>query len=291
MCAYTSAVITSTAVPDSRRKGWLRAMLHEPPLRFVCRAACRVGLGSWEQRAQFDALPYSQYATGLQIACTYAQWFGKKEITAIEFGVAGGNGLIALAQHARQIQRRTGIKVGVVGFDTGSGLPGVEDWRDAPWLYSPGDYPGDLASLHARLAGRARLVVGDIRDTFPEWLRSATAPMGFISIDVDYYSSTAAILTALATCAPQSLLPIASVYLDDILCFGVPRCAGELAAIEEFNRDNSARQFDRADWVGEFRPFREALWLKRLFDLYCFDHPKMGCSGNRQIRRLDLARD
>lgn len=266
-------------------------MLNEPPLRFACRAACRIGIGSWEQRALFDALPYSQYAVGLQVACRYAQLFGEKEITAIEFGVAGGNGLVALAEHAQEIKRQTGIAVTVVGFDTGTGLPALQDWRDAPWLYAPGDYPGDPASLRERLAGRAVLVDGDLQNTFPEWISSGIAPVGFISIDVDYYSSTTAILDALATCSSQSLLPIASVYLDDILCFGVPRCAGELAAIEEFNRNNPTRQFDRADWVGEFRPYREALWLKRLFDLYCFDHQKMRCFHPRALQRLDLAGD
>lgn len=288
---YTPRVITSTAFPEKRTKGWLRAALNEPPLRFVCRAACRVGLGSWEQRARFDALPYSQYAAGLQVACLYAELFDEKEIAAVEFGVAGGNGLVALSQHAREIQRLTSIAVRVVGFDTGIGLPAVEDWRDAPWVYKPGDYPCDPASLQARLGGRATLVVGDIRHTFPRWIRSGVPPVGFISIDVDYYSSTAAILDALAACTPETLLPIASVYLDDILCFGVPRCVGELAAIEEFNRNNATRQFDRADWFGEFRAYREALWLKRLFDLYCFDHPKMRCSRPRAIRRLDLAAD
>jgi hypothetical protein len=136
------------------------------------------------------------------------------------------------------------------------------------------------------------LVIGDIRDTFSQWLhRDVRAPVGFISIDVDYYSSTIAVLNALAGCDAEALLPIASVYLDDILCFGVPRCTGELAAVEEFNRRSRTRQFDRADWVSEFRPYREALWLRRLFDFYCFDHLKMQCSDSREIRRLDLAGD
>lgn len=261
-------------------------------MRFVCRAMLMAGLGSWEQSALFDALPYSQYATGLTAACRYADAFGEKEITAVEFGVAGGNGLVALSDHAQQIQRHMGIKVNVVGFDTGEGLPPVEDWRDAPWLYSQGDYPSDTSATKRRLEGRATLVIGEIRNTFSGWLHNdARAPVGFISIDVDYYSSTVAILDVLASCKSEALLPIASVYLDDILCFGVPRCAGELAAVEEFNRNNPTRQFDRADWVGEFRPYREALWLKRLFDLYCFDHPKMRYSGTRRIRRLDLAGD
>lgn len=266
----------------------LRAFLSESPIRFVCRALLKTGVGNWNQRALFDALPYTQYATGLQVACRYAAMFREKAITAIEFGVAGGNGLVALADHARRVKQQTGITVDVVGFDTGAGLPAVNDWRDAPWFYNPGDYPSDLKALRKRLAGRATLISGDIRETFPEWLRRNERPIGFISIDVDYYSSTAGILDTLENCDPNSLLPISSVYLDDILCFGVPRCSGELAAVADFNRGNRARQFDRADWISEFRPYKEALWLKRMFDLYCFDHPKMNCHGARETRRLDL---
>ena len=269
----------------------LRALLNEPPVRFLCRAVLKAGIGSWDNRALFDALPYSQYATGLQVASRYAAAFGEKEITAIEFGVAGGNGLLALADHAQQIKTKTGITVNVVGFDTGVGLPTPVDWRDAPWLYSPGDYPSDTSTLRKHLTGRATLVVGDVSKTFPEWLRRAGRPVGFISIDVDYYSSTAIILNALANCDAEALLPITSIYLDDILCFGVPRCVGELAALVEFNRNNALRQFDRADWVSEFRPYKEALWLRRLFDLYCFDHLKMKSQRPREIRRLDLAGD
>jgi hypothetical protein len=135
----------------------------------------------------------------------------------------------------------------------------ANDWRDAPWLYSPGDYPGDHSALQRRLEDRAALILGDMRHTFREWLSGEhRAPIGFISIDVDYYSSTVGVLDGIASCSAEALLPIASVYLDDILCFGLPRCAGELAAIEEFNRNNPSRQFDRADWVCEFRPYREA---------------------------------
>jgi hypothetical protein len=55
------------------------------------------------------------------------------------------------------------------------------------------------------------------------------------------------------------------------------RCPGELAAMEEFNRTTQLVSLTGTDWASEFRPYRVALWLKRLFDLYCFDDPKMKC--------------
>jgi len=273
----------------SDHMSFLRFILSEAPFRSVCRVLLQIGLGSWQQAAFFDALPYMPYALGLQIAARYAKTFGYDRFTAIEFGVAGGNGLLALANHAKKLQAVTGVKVETVGFDYGSGLPPATDWRDAPWLYNPGDYPCDIPKLVSRLNGRAELVLGDIADTFPRWLMDAHAPIGFMSIDVDYYSSTAGILNALQHCAPTCLLPISSFYLDDILCFGVPRCTGEFAAAQEFNSVCANRRFiDAAEWIALQRPFRP-LWLKRMFDLYCFDHPKM-THAEHEAAQLPLKR-
>src|SRR5437773_464648 len=161
------------------------------------------------------------------------------------------------------------------------------DWRDAPWVYSPGEYPCDVDALTKRL-GRSELVLGDIAETLPEWLAQGHAPVGFLAVDVDYYSSAIAGLKALGSAAPQALLPICESYFDDILCRGMPRFAGEFAAIAEFNKSNSHRQFDRDDSLGEWRPFSERLWLKRMYSFYCLDHPLMQTHRQRQPRGLDL---
>jgi hypothetical protein len=44
------------------------------------------------------------------------------EISVFEFGVAGGNGLVALQNYAEIIEQQTGVKMRVFGFDTGHGL-------------------------------------------------------------------------------------------------------------------------------------------------------------------------
>jgi hypothetical protein len=82
-------------------------------------------------------------------------------------------------------------------------------------------------------------------------------------------------LDPLANIAAEKLLPITEFYLDDILCHGVPHCVGELAAVAEFNKLNPSRQFDKEDWIREWRPYGEKLWLQRLYALYSFDHPRM----------------
>jgi hypothetical protein len=266
-----------------------RFLVSEPPFRLFFRALLKSGLGPWEAAVWFDALSYTHYAVGLQTAARYASHFGYKSFCAIEFGVAGGNGLVALCDHARQAGKLYGLNIRVVGFDCGDGLPPIQDWRDAPWFYNPGDYPGAVDKLRKRIADRAELVIGDLRESFPTWLNQTRDPIGFISVDVDYYCSTKAILDALSKAGCEKMLPVCSVYLDDILCFGVPRCTGELAAVEDFNRGTLFRRFDRADWISERRPYKDSLWLKRMYDFYCFDHPKMQNHLKREAVRKDLA--
>ena len=104
-------------------------------------------------------------------------------------------------------RRREQYATGDAGLTQSLGALGAQeadDWRDAPWLYSPGDYPGDHSAFQRRLEDRAALVLGDIRHMFREWLSGEhRAPIGFISIDVDYYSSTVGVLDGIASCSAE----------------------------------------------------------------------------------------
>src|SRR2546423_1541528 len=91
--------------------------------------------------AKFDALAYNPYGNGLVAACEIAKRFGLSAFSAIEFGVAGGNGLIRLCRYSRILSRHYQIDIRVFGFDSGSGLPEPCDYRDAPWLWISGDFP------------------------------------------------------------------------------------------------------------------------------------------------------
>jgi hypothetical protein len=270
----------------------LRSLIFEPPLRLLLKAALTNAVAqrhAFEWAALFDAVRYPSYAAGLQAACKYAGLAGKQGFTAIEFGVAGGNGLMELSKYAGILAQRTGLKIKVTGFDAGSGLPMSPDRRDAPWLWNPGDFPSNVDRLRRTLPAETELVVGRIQDTLPQWLNEQLKlPIGFVSIDVDLYSGAAAICEAMGSVEVSRLLPFVSFYLDDALRFLTPRSTGELAAIAEFNREHANRQFDRDDWIAEDRPFAERLWLKRMYSLCCFDHPAMMGHKNREAARLDL---
>jgi hypothetical protein len=242
----------------------------------------------FEWQVLFDSVRYPNYGLGLFLASRYAKLAGVEAFTAIEFGVAGGTGLVRLAKYARRVSDLTGVRIAVAGFDSGLGLPHTAGRRDAPWLWKPADFHGDADLLRRRLPRGVELVLGEIAETFPQWLRGCPTPIGFIAADVDYYSSTKAVLDTLSGADVDRLLPLVSCYFDDILRHLVPRCVGEMSAISEFNCAHRDRQFDRDDWLAEVRPYGERLWLKRMYTLYCFDHPAMRAPFDRDAVRASF---
>ncbi|HWO43479.1 MAG TPA: hypothetical protein VNO43_16945, partial [Candidatus Eisenbacteria bacterium] len=129
------------------------------------------------------------YVWGVVHGAHLAQTLGIQAISAIEFGVAGGNGLVALENIAEKAEQIFGLRIDVHGFDTGEGLPPPLDYRDMPNLYVESAFPMDVERLKARLR-RAQLHLGLVRETVDRFIGSAPAPAAFVSFDLDYYSST-----------------------------------------------------------------------------------------------------
>ncbi len=149
-------------------------------------------------------------------AAKLARKLGHQRISSIEFGVAGGNGLIAMEYHAEAVKAETGVEVAVYGFDTGKGMPPPQDYRDLPYLFQPGYFAMDVPKLRARLKF-AKLVLGAVEDTLREFAeRENPPPIGFISFDLDYYSSTVTALKILEI-DRRYLLPRVACYFDDMV--------------------------------------------------------------------------
>ena len=217
---------------------------------------------TWEW---WDISPRPQYLTGVLAAADEALEEGVKEISVYEFGVAGGNGLLALSNIAAAVEIETGIRIAVYGFDTGAGLPELTgDYRDYPDHWQPGDYPMNEAALRKRLPRRTTLVLGNVRDTIPEYLPGIREPIGFIALDVDIYSSSRDVLRMFAD-PKRRMLRRVYMYCDDVDLRFTHRFAGELLAIEEFNCSGAGVKIDQWRGLAKLRPFPDAGWLGRMF--------------------------
>ena len=214
----------------------------------------------WRRRNPESAYPAYGYC--VESGAALAKALGYPGITVIEFGVAGGNGLVALEQHASAAERAYGLTIDVVGFDSGIGLPETGDYRDLPYRFSRGFYPMDPDKLRARLK-RAHVELGQISDTLPRFGATCRFPIGVVLIDLDYYSSTKSAF-AIFDVAPT--LPRVPVYFDDLWL--ATQFTGEWAAIRDYNDAHPTQKIAQTWALAHGQR-----WESQVFEWHKFDHP------------------
>jgi hypothetical protein len=260
------------------RHGYIwRRILYErlsEPLHLNLLAVPVALFGGFRRRVEFDLVLRCQHAYSILKAADEARELGLKEVTLVEFGVAAGAGLMNICQVAARVERETGVRFRIFGFDTGRGMPAPTSYRDHPELYQQGDFPMRPDALRAQLPRNCQLVLGEIHDTLPAFVAQLTpeAPIGFVSIDVDYYSSTKVALGALQG-PPDVYLPRTLVYLDDLEDGSHNSYCGELLAIREFNDEQPLRKIEKHPFLRSYRLFRNARWIDHVFTLHVLDHP------------------
>jgi hypothetical protein len=231
--------------------------------------------GSFRLKVEYDLVIRHYNAYGILKAADHAKALNLPGVTVVEFGVAAGAGLVNMCLIAEKVSRITGVAIKVVGFDTGTGMPGPYDFRDHPDLYREGDFPSDLGALRRILPANGHLVLGELSKTVPTFLKeqlTEQSPLGYAVVDVDYYSSTVDALKLFGGHS-SAYLPTVSVYLDDIHFEVHNPYAGELLAVREFNERTKFRKICRHEFLECSRLFRRAEWIKHMFILQVMDHP------------------
>jgi hypothetical protein len=244
-------------------------MVEEHSYRWL-NAAC---LQLMREAAQLNKPVYPVYAWGTLQAAGEARTLGLPRISVAEFGVASGRGLLGLEWIAGRVQEMIGVKIDAFGFDTGTGLTEPVDHRDVPNMLWPGRFPMDIARLRSRLT-TAMLVLGPIAETLSGFCAARPAPVGFVSVDVDLYTSTVDVLRLL-NADSALLLPRVYMYFDDIMGHTFSDCNGELLAMKEFNEAHPQRPVCKIHGLRFFvhASMREDKWVESLYIAHLFDHP------------------
>ena len=221
------------------------------------------------------SVPYPQYGYGVTHAAKVAKALGMPAISVLELGVAGGRGLLHLEQVAAEVSTQVGIEIRVVGFDLGSGMPMAADYRDLPYIWQSGFYKMDVEALQSQLTS-AELVLGDVAETGPAWIATEPPPIGFVSFDLDYYSSTKTAFKGLFDASPDRLLPRVICYFDDIIGYDeelLCEWVGELLAIREFNDEHDERKIAKINGFRYKIPQTHRRWPDQMFAMHTFNHP------------------
>lgn len=245
--------------------------------------------GSFKKKVAYDLVVRPQHAFGILEAANQAKSLGFKSITIIEFGVANGGGLMNMIHIGKKVTNATGIRVDIYGFDTGNGMPEPIDYRDHPEYYNTGDFPMNKELLEKQIEGKASLIFGPIKDTIKTFQNQLKqdSPIGFVSIDVDYYSSTIEVFELFKLQA-DLFLPLTYTYFDDIFMPHHNDKCGELLAIKEFNESQNYRNIQHHPFLVNQRIFKNANWIKQVYYLHVLDHDyRFNLDRNRSIHVLD----
>ena len=141
-----------------------------------------------------------------------------------------------------------------------------------PHIWGQGFYKMDEALLRSKLQ-KAQLVLGNVAETVPQWLKTNPAPIGFIAFDLDYYSSTKKAF-AVFDAPSASYLPRVPCFFDDLGCTSIGmmnRFVGEYLAIDEFNAEHTDRKIARIEQLRINRPHWEN-WQGRMYAFHDFSH-------------------
>ena len=228
------------------------------------------------------------YAYALLSAAKEAVLLGYQKISVVEFGCAGGSGLIDLEYISHEISQVLDIQFEIFGFDSGGGMPTSTDYRDLLYMWSEGEYKMDKGKLQKKLH-HANLVIGDVKDTVPSFFNKFNpAHLGVILIDVDYYTSTKNCLKILDHDSGL-YMPRVFVYLDDT--FGTSKFTGELLAVNEYNQSNEKRKISIQSLLAEKMSLTWKNWIylgKKFYHWHCFDHEKYSTSLHGSTYQLHL---
>jgi hypothetical protein len=252
----------------------IKVALSRPvPLRIVIarKLVKKLSLFSYTDRLVIGAIERAHYGHCIYEAAKLAARLNYSDISVIEFGCGGGNGLLNAESHINEIEKVFPVKIQLYGFDSAAGLPQAEDYRDYPYYFRPGQFRMDLDALRARLA-RARLVLGDVAETRKTFFGEYNpAPIGAIFHDLDFYSSTREALRIFEA-DQHYFLPRVFMYFDDINGNNtwLPcEYTGELLAINEFNQANKKSKIVRNRTMHHWNEW----WADQIFVYHDFEHP------------------
>jgi hypothetical protein len=146
----------------------------------------------------------------------------------------------------------------------------------------------DELKLRAQLHD-GELVLGDVHDTVHSFLRrKEVPPIGFVAVDLDFYSSTKAALNSLKSEDYGRYLPRILMYFDSIIARADWKYYCEYvsapSAIHEFNSECESRKICRITGLSYRRRY-PSLWNEMMYVCHQFSHPLYCKYIGEQIRK------
>jgi len=268
----------------------LERLISNPcPMRLLTvKVISKLGLGNYSFRIMAGAVDRPEYGYCVYEAALLAKRLGYKEISVLEFGVAGGQGLLSLEKHSETIHKQLNIGITMYGFDTGEGLPEPEDYRDLPYHWKKGFYRMDQEKLRNRLK-YAKVVFGNVKKTVSAFFGEYNPPpVGAVSFDLDFYSSTVDALRIFEN-DEKHFLPRVFCYFDDITGNNIALYndyTGVRLAIKEFNEAHADKKLTKAHYLLARRVVQP--WYHRIRIMHHFTHSRYSDFVSEKNQQLPI---
>ncbi len=265
----------------------IKLLLDPFPLRKLIQELMkRFKFGSYVSRQRFGAVDRPHYGYCLYNGALLAKKLGYSGISVLEFGVAGGRGLLNLEYHAKHIQKLLSMNIDIYGFDTVTGLPEPLDYRDLPYHWRKGFYKMDIQKLQVELK-TAKLILGDVRETAETFLEEYRPhPIGAILFDLDFYSSTAGALKIFEG-DEKYFLPRLFCYFDDVTGSEIELYndyTGARLAINEFNHAHKKKKLAKAHHLLNQKAVED--WYHKIWIFHNFEHSKYNDFISKEDQQL-----
>ncbi len=247
----------------------------------------KLKIGSFEFRLSINALKRMQYAYICFHAAKLGKKLGYKKISVIEYGVAGGQGLLILEDHILEIEKYFNIEIDIYGFDTGEGLPEPVDYRDLPYHWKKGFYSMNQKNLRDKLK-KSKLIIGNIDETSLNFFKDHNpSPIGAVIHDFDFYSSTKTALKMMND-NERFFLPRVFSYFDDTIGNELELYndyTGERLAINEFNKINNNIKICTPYHLRALKP---EVWHYQIWICHFFKHSKYNDFVSNEVQKLEI---
>ena len=208
---------------------FLRIIGYEKPLRVALLKY--LSLKFFTFRPHYETLMYESAKNAIKL--------GYNKIDVIELGVAGGNGIKSLLNYKKKIEKVLDIKINIIGFDSGSGLPIVNNKKDLPFFWKEGDYKNRNLDKLKKIDDSLTIYEGNIANTINDYIsHNNKNKIALILFDLDLYTSTKIFLDNVIRLSENNfLLPRVFCYFDDLFIadYHLDDTNGEPLAIKEFN--------------------------------------------------------
>ena len=227
---------------------------------------------SYEKKILNNEFNRSHYVYCCFHAAKLASKLGHKKMSVIEFGCAGGKGLLALEKICSDISTITGVEIEIYGFDSGNGLPEPEGYKDLPYHWRGGFFKMDQTSLTPKLL-KSKIIIGNVKDTIKKFIKEYNpAVIGCVFHDLDYYSSTQASFQLFEE-DENYFLPRSFHYFDDIIGTEISlysEWTGERLAVNQFNDKQNNKKFDNCNHL--ITQSNTFVWYHQIKILHMFKH-------------------